>query len=143
MAAGRKPPIIPPCNRLAGQTGKRPPLPFYVALMKMRDRQRLEITQGRSLRILSLAGADKAQLLPSDPQAAARHAMTGLDPVAEKGRLKAAYAIRRARERAAEAEKQAAALETLRLLENGAPQPRSTRPPTPQPGRYDGLKEPG
>ncbi len=103
MSAGRKPPTTPPRNWLASGRilGKRPPLPRFAAVAKMREVQRLQ-KRTRQGALLALSGGDRGQILPHDPRDAARKSLTGADPRAGRGRKQIEKIIRAAKRRVAD-----------------------------------------
>ena len=141
MAVGRKPPIIQPRNMLAeGRiAGRRPPLPFRLAVQRQYEHQRLE----RGLRpIAAIGGA------PPPPRSvdllAARN---GINPAHERAIDRAGAIIRKVQDRIVREEcrpqdggigndPSGAAKTNV-----GSRDPRSARPPKPGPGRYGGLKD--
>ncbi len=139
MAAGRRPPIIPRNSLAEGRiAGRKPPLPYKLAVMKRHEQRRME----RGMAGIAAIGGAKAP----PRQVSMLAAFTAVDPVRERGLERAGKVIRKAQDRAMrEAEAaEAAAVPTLSTdLQAGDAQaePRTTRPPKPKPGRYDGLKD--
>jgi hypothetical protein len=142
---------MPPRNPLAAasRTGKRPRLHMKQMLIKMRERERLK-SKGKAHGVLSLAGIERAQLLPTDPREAARQALIGRDPRAQRGRIKAKKMIQKAKQSAAEAAQRAAEndayLATFAAPAETTPEPAAATTPTNRPprieaGRYGGLKD--
>jgi hypothetical protein len=143
MSAGRKPPITPPRNWLASGRiiGKRPPLPRFAAVAKMREAQRLQKRDRPFVAVLTLSGGDQGQVLPHDPREAARTALTGADPRTERSRRKIEKLIRAAKKRAADQVPPSTDAAACATAAHDMPPPRSTKPTTPQPGRYGELKD--
>ena len=124
------------------------PATFHAALARMRQRQKIRAQFPVAHAVLN--SVDKGVILPQNPRTAASSQFTSL--AVTRGMSRVEKAIRRAQERAAEAAQEAesnaayvASFADPRADEAETADPRSTRPPRPEAGRYDGLKggEPG
>lgn len=125
MPVGRSPPILPRLNPpTAGRrTGRKPPMPYKLAVQRMRERQRL--AKGMK-QIAAIGGAvappKRVELLAARTAVAPSHSRqsTGI--------------VRQAQGQAVRQERQAE--------EAATPQTPSLRPPTrPEAGRYARLKD--
>lgn len=138
MAEGRKPPITPRNFLAEGRiAGRKPPLPYKLAIMRKHEQRRME----RGMAGIAAIGGVKAPPM----QMSLLAARTAVDPRRERGLEHAGRMIRKAQDRA---EREAKAAETVVSTAPGtdppagnAPTgPRTTRPPKRDPGRYDGLR---
>lgn len=133
MAEGRKPPIIPRNFLAEGRiAGRKPPLPYKLAIMRKHEQRRME----RGMAGIAAIGGVKAPPM----QMSLLAARTAVDPRRERGLEHAGRMIRKAQDRA-EREAKAAQAVVATPPGNAPTEPRTTRPPKPEPGRYGGLKD--